>query len=123
MNVPEHIEGAAGGFFAELTERPSIPWIPWIPWIPSISADPQRRGDARRSAEWPAGHLRASGAPVVVVWETEGLPAVYAKGPAGAPDAPRVLVAPTEKVEMPPLLKGAAAAASRWEDLAGGARA
>src|SRR5579863_3590985 len=62
--------------------------------IPSISADPQRRPDVRRSAEWLAGHLRAAGFPVAEVWESapDGLPAVYAEWPAADPAAPAVLV-------------------------------
>ncbi len=83
MNVREHIEAAAGGFVADL--------MAWLS-IPSISGDPDRHGDVRRSAEWLAGHLRATGFPVVEIWETGGLPAVYAEWPAGDPSAPRVLV-------------------------------
>jgi len=46
----------------------------------------------RASAEWLAGYLRETGFPVVEVWETSGLPAVYAHWPAADPGAPRVLV-------------------------------
>ena len=62
--------------------------------IPSVSADPDRAGEVRRSAEWLAGALRGTGFPVVEVWETEdgGLPAVFAEWPSGDPDAPTVLV-------------------------------
>ncbi|MCQ4080250.1 dipeptidase [Streptomyces sp. RB6PN25] len=60
--------------------------------IPSVSADPQRADDVRRSAEWLAAELSATGFPVVEVWETAGLPAVFAEWPSGDPDAPTVLV-------------------------------
>ncbi|MFF4649701.1 M20/M25/M40 family metallo-hydrolase [Streptomyces sp. NPDC001380] len=71
--------------------------------IPSVSADPARAGEVRRSAEWLAERLRATGFPVAEVWETGagaeepgaaggGLPAVYAEWPSGDPDAPTVLV-------------------------------
>ncbi|MFJ8042965.1 dipeptidase [Kitasatospora sp. NPDC096147] len=60
--------------------------------IPSVSADPARAGDVRRSAEWLAAKLRETGFPVVEVWETEGLPAVFAEWPSGDDAAPTVLV-------------------------------
>ncbi|MEU6171160.1 dipeptidase [Streptantibioticus parmotrematis] len=60
--------------------------------IPSVSADPERAGDVTRSAEWLAAELSATGFPVVEVWPTPGLPAVYAEWPSGDPDAPTVLV-------------------------------
>ncbi|MEU0843340.1 dipeptidase [Streptomyces sp. NPDC005962] len=60
--------------------------------IPSVSADPARAGDVRRSAEWLAAHLAATGFPEAEVWETPGAPAVFAAWPSGDPDAPTVLV-------------------------------
>ncbi|EFL23396.1 M20/M25/M40 family peptidase [Streptomyces himastatinicus ATCC 53653] len=60
--------------------------------IPSVSADPARAGDVRRSAEWLASHLTATGFPEVEIWETPGAPAVFAAWPSGGPDAPTVLV-------------------------------
>ncbi|MGC0312700.1 dipeptidase [Kitasatospora acidiphila] len=60
--------------------------------IPSVSADPERAGDVRRSAEWLAAKLRETGFPVVEVWETDGLPAVFAEWPAESADAPTALV-------------------------------
>ncbi|MFE0464436.1 dipeptidase [Kitasatospora sp. NPDC058965] len=60
--------------------------------IPSVSADPDRAGDVRRSAEWLAAKLRETGFPVVEVWETDGLPAVFAEWPAGEAGVPTVLV-------------------------------
>jgi acetylornithine deacetylase/succinyl-diaminopimelate desuccinylase-like protein len=60
--------------------------------IPSVSADPARHGDVRRSAEWLVGYLKQVGFPVAEVWETKGLPAVYAHWPAADDKAPRVLV-------------------------------
>ena len=46
MDVREYIDRNAPGFFGALRE--------WLA-IPSISADPSRHGDVRRSAEWLAG--------------------------------------------------------------------
>ncbi len=83
MDVRAHIEAGASGFFAELTE--------WLT-IPSISGDPEHVGDVRRSAEWLADHLRTTGFPVVEIWETGGLPAVFAEWPAADPAAPVVVV-------------------------------
>ncbi len=83
-----YIEAHAGEFFADLKE--------WLA-IPSISADPARADDVRRSAQWLAAHLRRTGFPVAEVWETgtarsPGLPAVFAHWPADRPSAPTVLV-------------------------------
>jgi acetylornithine deacetylase/succinyl-diaminopimelate desuccinylase-like protein len=88
MDVREHIEANASGFFTALKE--------WLA-IPSISGDPERRDDVRRSAEWLQGHLRETGFPVVEIWETgtaeaPGLPAVFAEWPAADPAAPTVVV-------------------------------
>lgn len=63
--------------------------------IPSVSADPDRFGDVRASAEWLAAELRATGFPTVEIWETAGgagLPAVFAEWFSGDPDAPTVAV-------------------------------
>ena len=60
--------------------------------IPSISADPERAADVRRSAEWLAAAFRRDGFPVAEVWDTPGAPAVFAEWPAAEPDAPVVLV-------------------------------
>jgi acetylornithine deacetylase/succinyl-diaminopimelate desuccinylase-like protein len=88
MDVREYIEANASGFFAALKE--------WLA-IPSISGDPERRDDVRRSAEWLSGHLRDTGFPVVEIWETgtpddPGLPAVFAEWPAADPAAPTVVI-------------------------------
>jgi acetylornithine deacetylase/succinyl-diaminopimelate desuccinylase-like protein len=84
MDVRGYVESHSREFFDELKQ--------WLA-VPSISADPARHPDVRRSAEWLAAHLRAAGFPVAEVWETPdgGLPAVFAEWPAG-PDAPAVLV-------------------------------
>jgi acetylornithine deacetylase/succinyl-diaminopimelate desuccinylase-like protein len=65
--------------------------------IPSISADPARGADVRRSAEWLAEHLRATGFETAEIWETgapehPGLPAVFAQWTAADPAAPTVLI-------------------------------
>src|SRR5215207_2741567 len=60
--------------------------------IPSIGADPAHAGDVRRSAEWLADAFRRTGFPTVEIWETPGLPAVFAEWPSGDPDAPTVVV-------------------------------
>ena len=60
--------------------------------IPSIGADPAHADDVRRSARWLAAALRETGFPTVEVWETPGLPAVFAEWPADDPDAPVVVV-------------------------------
>ena len=79
MDVRAHIQANRDEFVATLSE--------WLA-IPSISADPAHHGDVRRSAEWLADHLRRTGFPTVEIWETPGLPAVFAEWPAADPDAP-----------------------------------
>ncbi len=83
MDVREYVAAHAAEFAQALRE--------WLA-IPSVSADPARHGDVRLSAEWLARHLGKTGFPVTEVWETRGLPAVYAHWPAADADAPRVLV-------------------------------
>jgi acetylornithine deacetylase/succinyl-diaminopimelate desuccinylase-like protein len=104
MDVRGYVESNSREFFDALKQ--------WLA-IPSISGDPARHGDVRRSAEWLAGHLRTIGFPVAEVWETSerGLPAVFAEWPAADPSAPSVLiyghhdvqpVEPLEEWESPP---------------------
>jgi acetylornithine deacetylase/succinyl-diaminopimelate desuccinylase-like protein len=85
MDVRGYVESHANEFFDELKQ--------WLA-IPSISADPGRHADVRRSAEWLAAHLGSAGFPVAEVWDTPdgGLPAVFAEWPAADPGAPAVLV-------------------------------
>ena len=61
--------------------------------IPSVSADPERAEDVRRSAEWAAAALRRAGFGTVEIWETDdgGHPAVYAERLVAA-DKPTVVV-------------------------------
>ncbi len=83
MDVRTYVESNAPEFFATLKQ--------WLA-IPSISADPARHPDVRRSAEWLLAHLVDTGFPVAEIWETGGLPAVYAHWPAADRAAPTVLV-------------------------------
>jgi acetylornithine deacetylase/succinyl-diaminopimelate desuccinylase-like protein len=83
MDVRDYIAASAADFSRALRE--------WVA-IPSVSADPAHQGDVRASAEWLADYLRETGFPVVEVWETSGLPAVYAHWPAADATAQRVLV-------------------------------
>jgi acetylornithine deacetylase/succinyl-diaminopimelate desuccinylase-like protein len=83
MDVRDYIAASAADFSRALRE--------WLA-IPSVSADPARHGDVRASAGWLADYLRETGFPVVEIWETGGLPAVYAHWPAADPSAQRALV-------------------------------
>jgi hypothetical protein len=53
MDVRGYVESNARAFIDDLRQ--------WLT-IPSISADPARHGDVRRSAEWLAAHLLLRGA-------------------------------------------------------------
>lgn len=83
MDPRAFIEAEAGSFFSSLKE--------WLA-IPSISGQPEHHGDVRRSAEWLVAYLRGIGFPVAEVWESDGLPAVFAEWPSGDPEAPTVVV-------------------------------
>ena len=83
MDVRDYIAASAADFSRALRE--------WLA-IPSVSADPAHHGDVRASAQWLADYLRETGFPVVEVWETGGLPSVYAHWPAADASAQRVLV-------------------------------
>ncbi|MDP9092510.1 MAG: dipeptidase [Actinomycetota bacterium] len=60
--------------------------------IPGISAQPEHHGDVARSADWFAQATRAAGFPIVELWPTAGLPAVYARWQSDDAEAPTVLV-------------------------------
>jgi acetylornithine deacetylase/succinyl-diaminopimelate desuccinylase-like protein len=60
--------------------------------IPSISASPENADDVRRSAQWLADRLGALGFPTVELWETPGLPTVFAEWPSDDSDAPVVVL-------------------------------
>ncbi|MDX3225731.1 dipeptidase [Streptomyces sp. ME19-01-6] len=81
--VRAYVDGHRAAFLDDLAE--------WLR-IPSVSADPARADDVRRSAEWLAASLTATGFPVVEIWPTAGAPAVFAEWPSGDPGAPTVLV-------------------------------
>jgi acetylornithine deacetylase/succinyl-diaminopimelate desuccinylase-like protein len=65
--------------------------VEWLR-IPSISGDPDHHPDVRRSAEHLAQALRDTGFPTVEVWESAGLPAVFAEWPSDDAGAPTALV-------------------------------
>jgi acetylornithine deacetylase/succinyl-diaminopimelate desuccinylase-like protein len=83
VEVREYIDARAGEFFEDLKE--------WLT-IPSVSGDPNSHVEVARSAQWLATYLRETGFPTVEVWETPGLPAVFAEWPAADPHAPTFLV-------------------------------
>ena len=58
MDVRGFIDENAASFFGALRD--------WLA-IPSISADPGRHDDVRRSAEWLAGYLRQAGFPAAEI--------------------------------------------------------
>jgi acetylornithine deacetylase/succinyl-diaminopimelate desuccinylase-like protein len=68
--------------------------ISWLR-IPSVSADPARQDDVRRSAHWFADQARAAGFPTVEIWLAAGpdaAPAVFAEWLSDDPAATTVLV-------------------------------
>ncbi|WP_394430655.1 dipeptidase [Streptomyces sp. SGAir0957] len=81
--VRAHIENNRAAFLDDLAA--------WLR-IPSVSAQPDHAPDVRRSADWLAAQLAATGFPTTEVWETPGAPAVFAEWPSGDPAAPTVLV-------------------------------
>jgi acetylornithine deacetylase/succinyl-diaminopimelate desuccinylase-like protein len=83
MDVRDFIAAHAAEFSQSLRD--------WLS-IPSVSADPAHHGDVRMSAQWLVDYLKQAGFPQAELWETDGLPAVYAHWPAQDPNAPRVLV-------------------------------
>jgi acetylornithine deacetylase/succinyl-diaminopimelate desuccinylase-like protein len=80
MDVREYVESNASEFIDALKQ--------WLA-IPSISADPARRPDIERSAQWLAAYLNSTGFPTVEVWQPS---AVFAEWPSADPGAPKVLV-------------------------------
>ena len=81
--VRQAVTDGADAFLQEL--------MAWLR-IPSISGDPEHHGDVHRSAEHLAQALRDTGFPTAEVWESAGLPAVFASWPSDDPDAPTVVV-------------------------------
>jgi acetylornithine deacetylase/succinyl-diaminopimelate desuccinylase-like protein len=92
MSAPA--DAAVQAFLAEQADAFVSDLCEWLR-IPSVSGDPARAADVRRSAVWLAQALRTAGFPTVEVWETAagtGHPAVFAEWPSGDPDAPTVVV-------------------------------
>jgi acetylornithine deacetylase/succinyl-diaminopimelate desuccinylase-like protein len=95
--VASYVEDHAGELYADLDA--------WLR-IPSISASPEHEPEVRRSAQWLADRLGAAGFPTVEIWETGGLPAVFAEWPSEEPDAPVVVlyghhdVQPVDPIEL-----------------------
>jgi acetylornithine deacetylase/succinyl-diaminopimelate desuccinylase-like protein len=81
--VRAHVTGQAEQFVGRLVE--------WLR-IPSISGDPFNAPDVARSAQWLSAELSAHGFAKVEIWETAGLPAVFAEWPSDDAGAPTVLV-------------------------------
>ncbi|POX45999.1 dipeptidase [Streptomyces sp. Ru72] len=81
--VRTYIDSHRAAFLDDLAE--------WLR-IPSVSAQPERAADVRRSAHWLAAKLRETGFPTAEVWPTAGAPAVFAEWPSNDPQAPTVLV-------------------------------
>jgi acetylornithine deacetylase/succinyl-diaminopimelate desuccinylase-like protein len=84
-------DGAVEQFLAANRDELLAELCEWLR-IPSISADPERAADVRRSAEWLAAAFTRAGFPTVEVWETAGLPAVFAEWSAADAAAPAVVV-------------------------------
>jgi len=101
MDVREFVAANAAEFSQALRQ--------WLA-IPSVSADPACHGDVRRSAEWLVAYLKKAGFPVAEIWETKGLPAVYAQWPAADDNAPRVLIYGHHDVQPADLADG-------WDNL------
>jgi acetylornithine deacetylase/succinyl-diaminopimelate desuccinylase-like protein len=81
QRIDEYLKGNAGRFEDDLCE---------LLRIASVSADPARRGEVRRAAEWLAGRLAGLGFSAELI-ETAGFPLVCA-------ESPRVEAAPTALV-------------------------
>ncbi|NJA56654.1 M20/M25/M40 family metallo-hydrolase [Streptomyces sp. NEAU-H3] len=92
--APSGADDAVGAVRAHVTAHRAAFLDDLAAWlrIPSVSAQPEHAADVRRSAEWLAAQLRATGFPTVEIWDTPGAPAVFADWPAEEPDAPTVLV-------------------------------
>src|SRR3989304_1715757 len=79
--IDQYLEDHAKHFEEELCE---------FLCIPSVSADPGRKADVARAAQWNADQLRRLGFDVEII-PTEGHPLVYAES-TSTPNAPTVLV-------------------------------
>ncbi|GAA1562055.1 M20/M25/M40 family metallo-hydrolase [Streptomyces globosus] len=93
MGTTEPADAAAAGPAGEGPPGPADleALAAWVA-VPSVSSDPDRAGDVRRSARLLAEEMRRAGATRAEIWETPGLPAVFGHMPAADPRAPRLLV-------------------------------
>ena len=81
--VRTHVQDNGEAWLSRLVE--------WLR-IPSIGGDPAHAPDVMRSARWLMDELTAHGFPTVELWETPGMPSVFAEWPSGDPGATTVLV-------------------------------
>jgi acetylornithine deacetylase/succinyl-diaminopimelate desuccinylase-like protein len=84
-------EFALSAYCAAERDRVVDVLLEWLR-IPSISAEPARAGQVRRSAEFCAGLMTEAGLNPVSLLETAGAPAVYGEWLGAGPRAPTVLV-------------------------------
>ena len=89
--MPSVSELLLSGYLEKERDRIQRVLFDWLR-IPSISADPDRAADVRRSAEFCADLLRDAGLEHVTVLETDGAPAVYGDWLHAGEGVPTVLV-------------------------------
>jgi acetylornithine deacetylase/succinyl-diaminopimelate desuccinylase-like protein len=82
-DIDAFVQAEADALVAELSE--------WCA-IPSVSSDPERAGDVRRSAEHLAGLMEAAGLDTEVLAVDGGQPAVYGEWLGAGAEAPTITV-------------------------------
>ena len=94
-DIDAFVQAEADALVTELSE--------WCA-IPSVSSDPERAGDVRRSAEHLAGLMEAAGLDTEVLAADGGQPAVYGEwlgAGAGAPTMPIRTVDTIPALQLP----------------------